>query len=100
MVIPIPASLTIFIGDSPLNDINLIRERALLPDLLIIQLTLPAIIKERKLELAFEGFSLHDAKRLKTPIGILPFNSPKLVYPIPKREIIVNSSLSQNEGYF
>ena len=88
------------VGDSPLNDINLVRERALLPDLLIIQLTLPAIIKERKLELAFEGFSLHDAKRLKTPIGILPFNSPKLVYPIPKREIIVNSSLSQNEGYF
>ena len=88
------------VGDTPLNDVNTIRERALLPDLLIVQLTLASIIKERKLELAFEGFSLHDAKRLKTSIGVLQYNSPKLIYPIPKREIIVNSSLSQNEGYF
>ena len=88
------------VGATPLNDVNMIRERALLPDLLIIQLSLASIIKERKLELAFEGFSLHDAKRLKTSIGVLPYNSPKLVYPIPKREIIVNGSLTQNEGYF
>ncbi len=88
------------VGDSPLNDVNVIRERALLPDLSILNLSLARIIKERKLELAFEGFSLHDAKRLKNPIGVLPYNSPKLVYPIPKREMIVNNSLTQNEGYF
>ncbi len=88
------------VGATPLADINKIRERVLLPDFTMTQLTLASILKERKLELAFEGFSLYDAKRNKTPIGLLPYNSPKLVYPIPKREIIVNPNLVQNEGYF
>lgn len=86
-------------GATPLEDINTIRERVLLPDLTPAQLTLAAILKERKLELAFEGFTLHDAKRLEMSIGILPWDSPKLIYPIPKREIIVNPNLTQNEGY-
>ena len=86
-------------GATPLDDINTIRERVLLPDLTPAQLTLAAILKERKLELAFEGFTLHDAKRLEMSVGILPWNSPKLIYPIPKREIVVNPNLSQNEGY-
>ncbi len=86
-------------GATPLEDINTIRERVLLPDLTAGQLTLAKILHERKLELAFEGFTLHDAKRLQMPIGILPWNSPKLIYPIPKREIIVNANLTQNEGY-
>src|SRR5665647_292360 len=86
-------------GATPLEDINTIRERVLLPDLTLAQLSLASILKERKFELAFEGFTLHDAKRLKTSIGILPYDSPKLIYPIPKREIIVNSKLTQNEGY-
>ncbi|MEP6582927.1 MAG: RagB/SusD family nutrient uptake outer membrane protein [Ginsengibacter sp.] len=85
-------------GATPLEDINTIRARVL-PDLTPAELDLPAILKERKLELAFEGFALYDAKRLQTPIGILPWNSPKLIYPIPKREIIVNPNLTQNEGY-
>ena len=79
-------------GAEPLDDINTIRERVLL-------LTLTAILDERRLELTFEGFTLHDAKRLQMPIGILTWNSPKLIYPIPKREIIVNPNLTQNEGY-
>lgn len=86
-------------GATPLKDINTIRERVNLPDLTAPQVTLASILHERRLELAFEGFFLHDAKRLKTPIGILPYNSPKLIYPIPKRELIVNPNLSQNEGY-
>ncbi len=87
------------VGAEPLDDINTIRERVLLPDLTAAQLTLTAILEERRLELAFEGFTLHDAKRLQMPIGILAWNSPKLIYPIPKREIIVNPNLTQNEGY-
>ncbi len=87
------------VGDTPLNDVNTIRARVLLPALTAGQLTLAAILKERKLELAFEGFSLDDVKRLKQNVGNLAWNSPKLIFPIPKREIIVNPNLTQNEGY-
>ena len=85
------------LGDTPLNDINKIRTRSGLPALLLVDLA--AILKERKLELAFEGQSLHDIKRLQGNVGILPFNSPKLIFPIPDREIIANPNLVQNEGY-
>lgn len=85
------------VGATPLADINRIRNRVGLPSLLTV--TLANILKERKLELAFEGFALHDAKRLQNNVGSLPFNSPKLIYPIPDREIRVNSSLVQNAGY-
>ncbi len=87
------------VGATPLQDINTIRARVSLPGLTPAQLTLASILHERRLELAFEGFMLYDAKRLKTSIGILPYDSPKLLYPIPKREIIVNPNLIQNEGY-
>ena len=85
------------VGTTPLNDVNRIRNRVGLPALSV--LTLDNILKERKLELAFEGFALHDAKRLQNNVGALPFNSTKLIYPIPDREIRVNSSLVQNAGY-
>ena len=84
-------------GATPLADVNRIRNRVGLPSLLVV--TLADILKERKLELAFEGFALHDAKRLQNNIGSLAYNSTKLVYPIPDREIRVNSSLVQNAGY-
>lgn len=87
------------VGDTPLNDVNKIRNRSGLVSLTTAQLDLPAIIKERKLELAFEGHTIHDVKRLQIPVGPLAWNSPKLVLPIPERETIVNSNLVQNEGY-
>lgn len=86
------------VGDTPENDINLIRERVGLPPL--ATLTLDAILKERKLELAFEGHLLHDLKRTRRAISnTLPWNSPKLILPIPQRERDANPSLTQNEGY-
>jgi hypothetical protein len=87
------------VGDSPLNDVNRIRTRAGLPALTAGELTLARILRERKLELAFEGQALHDIKRLQGTVGGLPWNSPKLVFPIPEREIIANPNLTQNEGY-
>ena len=87
------------VGDEPLNDINLIRERALLPDLTSGDLTLDVILHERFIELAFEGFSLQDIKRNKQSVGNLDWDSPKLVFPIPIREIRVDANLTQNEGY-
>jgi len=85
-------------GDAPLNDINVIRKRAGLDPLTTV--TTDAILKERIHELAFEGgFFLHDAKRLMQDVGTLPYDSPKLVFPIPLREINANPKLVQNEGY-
>jgi starch-binding outer membrane protein, SusD/RagB family len=85
------------VGATPLADINRTRNRAGLSSLATV--TLSAILKERKLELAFEGFTLHDVKRIQGTVGTLAWNSPKLIYPIPDREIRVNSNLTQNEGY-
>jgi starch-binding outer membrane protein, SusD/RagB family len=85
------------VGATPLADINRTRNRAGLPNLLTV--TLADILKERRLELAFEGFRLHDVKRTKASIGTLAWNSDKLVLPIPQREIDVNKNLKQNSGY-
>jgi hypothetical protein len=88
---------TTVVGASPLSDVNAIRTRAGLPALTAV--TLAAILKERKLELAFEGQFLPDAKRTQTAVGALAWNSPKLIMPIPQREMDVNKQLVQNEGY-
>lgn len=91
------------VGATPLTDINIIRNRAGLD--LLSSVTLADILKERKIELSFEGFELHDIKRLGVSTGFftggggLPYNSPKLIFPIPKRDRIVNANLTQNEGY-
>lgn len=86
------------IGDTPLNDVNKIRTRAGLPPLAFI--SLEQILTERRHELYFEGgFFLHDAKRTMQSVGALAWNSPKLVFPVPQREIIANPSLKQNAGY-
>ncbi|MEO6288165.1 MAG: RagB/SusD family nutrient uptake outer membrane protein [Dyadobacter sp.] len=85
------------VGAAPLTDINMIRARAGLKAATAV--TLESILKERHLELAFEGHMLHDLKRNKLNVGALPFNSPKLIMPIPQREMDVNKQLVQNEGY-
>ncbi|MBC5775137.1 RagB/SusD family nutrient uptake outer membrane protein [Pontibacter sp. KCTC 32443] len=97
------------VGATPLEDINTIRIRAGLNPLLIV--TLDRILLERRLELAFEGFRIHDLKRTETDlIGrdpengaeeyVIPWNAAELIYPIPRREIDASKgSLKQNEGY-
>ena len=85
------------VGDTPLNDVNLIRARAQVA--LLGSVNVQQILDERHLELAFEGQWLIDYKRTKTGVGALSWDSPQLVFPIPQREIIVNKNLIQNEGY-
>ncbi|HTE01069.1 MAG TPA: RagB/SusD family nutrient uptake outer membrane protein [Mucilaginibacter sp.] len=86
------------VGDTPLNDINVIRERAGLEDLDAVAIA--DVLTERRRELAFEGgFFLYDAKRLKQTIGVQPFSSNKLVFPIPLQDINANPQLKQNPGY-
>jgi hypothetical protein len=85
------------IGDTPLNDINTIRNRVGLADLGV--LTIDDILNERLLELAFEGHLLHDLKRTQRSVGALSFDADELVFPIPQRERIINPGLTQNPGY-
>lgn len=85
------------VGADPVDDINTVRERAKLPAL--TSLTLDDILLERHLELAFEGFYLHDLKRNTLSVGTLPYTSPRLIFPIPQRELDVNPNLVQNAGY-
>lgn len=88
------------VGATPTEDYNTIHGRSdpantLAPG----TVTLDDILAERHIELAFEGHFLWDLKRTQGNIGGLPWNSPRLVYPIPQREIDANPKLKQNEGY-
>lgn len=90
------------VGATPLADLNRVRTRAKLAP--HTSVTLSSILSERKLELAFEGFRLADVKRNRETIhdpngNAIPWNSPRLVFPIPLREINANPKLTQNPGY-
>lgn len=87
------------VGATPAADLNLVRARAGLAPLPAATLTVADILKERNLELAFEGHRIHDLKRTKGNVGDLTFDSSKLVFPIPQRERDANTNLTQNPGY-
>lgn len=85
------------VGDTPLNDINRIRSRAGIPTLTSV--ALQDVLDERRLELAFEGQWLVDAKRTQSTVSGMSWDAPQLIFPIPQRERIENPNLSQNVGY-
>ncbi len=91
------------VGATPLADVNAVRTRAGLPALTTV--TLSDILRERRIELAFEGFRLGDLKRNQEsttdPITntTIAWNASRLVFPIPFRELNANSLLVQNAGY-
>jgi tetratricopeptide (TPR) repeat protein len=91
--------LSTSIGAPALDDFNAIHTRAGLDP--ATSVTLDDILLERRLELAFEGFKIHDVRRLHENVGSLTFDDPKLVFPIPAREIAANPKLKaqQNPGY-
>ena len=87
-----------------LNDVNRIRARS--GATALITVTLNNVLKERQLELAFEGFHIYDLKR--TNAVIIPAtstapavnaNDPKLILPIPQHDINLNELLVQNATY-
>ncbi len=95
------------IGATPLDDINAIRARAGVEAW--DNLTLEMIWEERYREMCFEGRLLEDVRRFRRDVTIpegpadagtvLPWNSPRMVLPIPQREIDVNPNMVQNQGY-
>ena len=84
-------------GASPLDDYNAIRARAGLAP--ATEVSLEDILLERRLELAHEGFKIHDMRRLGESIGTLPADADNVVFPVPQREINANPNLTQNPGY-
>jgi tetratricopeptide (TPR) repeat protein len=90
------------------TEYNKIRVRAgLTPHVLGTNVTtqtevLNAISNERRLELALEGDRWPDlirTGRAMTVLGLPANRSFQLLYPIPSRELIVSSGLTQNPGY-
>ena len=87
------------IGATPLDDYNIIHTRAGLAA--ATSVTLDDILLERRLELAFEGFKIHDIRRLQQNFSTFTYNDPRLLFPIPARELQANPNLApqQNPGY-
>jgi hypothetical protein len=63
------------------------------------------VLKQRRLELAFEGHRFFDLKRLGRDIVKAPhyntvaFSDVRILAPIPTREVDGNKNLVQNSGY-
>ena len=97
--------------DGAIEDLMAIRKRAW-PDAADVDLSgqalIDEIIKERRIELAFEGHRLWDLMRLKrnvirtdcsAPICEINYPNPRFILPIPAQEIDANPNVSQNDGY-
>ncbi len=91
------ARLGTAVGDSALNDYNKVHQRARLSA--ANSVTVEDILFERRLELAHEGFKVHDLRRLQQNIQGQSFDANNTIFPIPGREINANPNLVQNPGY-
>lgn len=87
-------------------DINLLRDaRGLEATTAANGVLSAAVMKERRLELCFEGHRFYDLKRLgmditkELPSTTLPYNDFKVVAGIPQTEMDVNPNLVNNPGY-
>lgn len=89
-----------------MQDINTIRERAGLEPVsgLAEDNLINEVLKQRRLELAFEGHNFFDYKRLGMDIikpggKVFPFSDYRVLARIPWREFNANKELQQNRGY-
>ncbi len=89
-----------------IDEVNRIRTRASMPELAAADLTLDAILHERRMELSFEGHRWFDLLRTNRAIDIMEAHLGKtvpefqLLLPIPVGEIQKDpAGLVQNEGY-
>ncbi len=86
------------IGATPAQDVSRTRQRAGLSA--VGSVTLAGILLERKLELAHEGHTLHDLKRLRNSADGFAYNANEMVLPIPQREVDASRGvIIQNDGY-
>lgn len=96
--------------EQALTDLNMIRNRAGASeydedDFANGDELIDLILHERYLELSFEGHRKHDFLRRGLDIQdenqgrVIPHDADMVIFPIPAREIDVNSELEQNPGY-
>ncbi|HWK06946.1 MAG TPA: RagB/SusD family nutrient uptake outer membrane protein, partial [Puia sp.] len=85
------------VGANPLDDINIVRERAGASDLTSVGSS--DFVDERFRELGFEGDRMWTLKRLKLDVDGLGYDDDLLIMPLPQTEIDVNKNLVQNTGY-
>lgn len=89
------------VGALPVDDLAMINNPDRTGQPVILLPTLDDVLKQRRLELAFEGVNFHDILRLKESTGGVEWNDDLLTLPIPQREIdATQGSLVQNPGYF
>ncbi|RYY58051.1 MAG: RagB/SusD family nutrient uptake outer membrane protein [Chitinophagaceae bacterium] len=86
-------------------DLNMIRNRAGLPSITPTgQALIDAILKERRIELAFEGQRFFDLTRLgkdipKETVSPILFTDYRILPPLPVADLQVNKNLIPNPGY-
>lgn len=92
-------------------DLNLIRERGLSsapPVTATGQALIDLIMIERRIELGFEGHSIHDLMRTKQDVqrvdvtgdvALMPYPCQFCILPIPEHEVQANPNIQQNAGY-
>ncbi|MEP2023912.1 MAG: RagB/SusD family nutrient uptake outer membrane protein [Reichenbachiella sp.] len=83
--------------------LNEVRSRVGLPDVTASGNALfNAIVKERQLELAFEGHRYFDLVRwglAEQELGSLGYTAKHAVFPIPASELAAATNMTQNDGY-
>lgn len=88
------------VGSTPEVDFARVRNTLRTNSVIPASPTVTDIRNERFIELAFEGHRIHDLRRLRLSTGSFAWNSDKLVFPIPQREIDASQGiLTQNTGY-
>ena len=88
-------------GENGTTELNAVRQRAGMPPR--TKATLDNILKERLLELMWEGWRRNDLVRFRCFTKAYDFkpasDSYKTVFPIPDHAIELNNKLKQNKGY-
>ncbi len=86
-----------------LKDLNTVRNRANVPAITSInseEELIEKILLERRIELAYESHRWFDLIRRDKALQVLNITDPnKLLFPIPRQEILINPDLTQNKGY-
>lgn len=91
--------------DLALQDLNKMRQRAGIAVVMLQgQALIDAIMKERRIELAFEGHRWYDLTRLGQNIpkpggGVIPFTDYRILPDLPIGDLQINTNLKQNPGY-
>jgi hypothetical protein len=83
------------------NDINTVRNRAGLPNVIADNITdlKQALEKEFRYEFAFEGHRWNDLVRTKRASQVLGIDEKYTLFPIPLSELQTNKKMEPNPGY-